>query len=70
MKNWALPIAVLGISGLGLLFASERGRSQLKLLFERLANTEGPLGEFNDVIEKELDQLQRALDHLSKVLQT
>lgn len=69
MKNWALPIAVLGISGLGLLFASERGRTQLKLLFERLANAEGPLGEFNQVVERELDQLQRALDHLSKALQ-
>lgn len=69
MKNWVLPIAVLGMSGLGLLCASERGRAQLKLLFDRLANAEGPLGEFNHMLEKELNHIQRALDQLSEVLE-
>ena len=30
MKNWLIPIAVLGVSGLGLLFASENGREQVR----------------------------------------
>jgi hypothetical protein len=69
MKNWLLPVAVLGVSGIGLLCASERGRAQLRQFFDRLARSEDPLGEFHQAIETQLDSIQRALDHLSEALQ-
>ena len=69
MKNWLLPIAVLGVSGIGLLCASERGRTQLRSLFDRLARSEDPFGEFNEAVESQLDHIQQTLDQLSEALE-
>lgn len=68
MKNWFLPIAVLGVSGLGLLFASERGRKRLHTVFEDI-NKADPLGQFNQAVEDQLDNIQRTLERLSEVLE-
>lgn len=68
MKNWVLPIAVLGISGVGLVFASERGRAQLRAFFDRLAAGEDPFGEFNKILENELENIQRTLNEVSDAL--
>ncbi len=68
MKNWLVPITVLGVSTLGLLFASERGRAQMKALLHQLANAKDPLGEFNHKVEQELDHIQEMLDQLSQAL--
>lgn len=70
MKNWVLPITVLGLSGLGLLFASERARTQMRGFFDRLASSGDPLGAFNKAIENELENIQRALDQLANALET
>jgi hypothetical protein len=69
MKNWLLPIAVLGVSGIGLLFASDRGRTQLRAFLDHLTSSEDPFGQFNKAIETELEHIQRALDHLSETLE-
>lgn len=69
MKNWLLPIAVMGLSGVGLLFASSRGREQLRALFDNLPETEDPFGEFNKTIEHELEYIQRTLDQLTEALE-
>ena len=69
MKNWLIPIAVLGVSGLGLLFASERGREQVRGLFERLVEHGDPLGEFNKFVDDQLAAIQHALDSLSEALE-
>lgn len=69
MKNWVLPIAVLGVSGVGLLFASERGRTQLRSWFDRLADVEDHFGRFNQAIENELEYIQQTLDELSEALE-
>jgi hypothetical protein len=69
MKSWWLPIAVLGLSGLGLLYASKRGRGQLQSLFESLAEAPEAFGDFNKAIEDELECLQRTLDQLAAALE-
>ena len=69
MKNWLLPIAVLGVSGVGLLCASERGRSQLRGLFHRMSGSEDPFGEFHEALEHQLDHIQQTLDQLSEALE-
>ena len=69
MKNWLLPIAVLGVSGVGLMCASERGRRQIQSLFERITQAGDPLGEFNKAVESQLDNIQRTLDRLSEALE-
>lgn len=69
MKNWLLPIAVLGASGVGLLFATERGRARVHDFFDRLASPEEPLAQFQQALENELEYIQRTLDQLSEALE-
>jgi len=68
MKNWLLPIAVLGVSGLGLLCASERGRKRLHTFFDEISSAD-PLGQFNKAVEDQLDGIQRTLERLSEALE-
>jgi hypothetical protein len=69
MKKWYLPVTVLGLSGLGLLFASERGRQRVRQVFEKLIEHGDPLGEFNKFCEDQLEMIQRNLDRLSEALE-
>jgi hypothetical protein len=69
MKNWLLPITVLGVSGLGLLFATERGREQMRSFFERIAEHGDPFGEFNQFLDDQLSAIQRTLDSLAEALE-
>ena len=69
MKNWLLPITVLGVSGLGLLFATEGGRQQLRGILERLSQHEDPFGEFNKFLDDQLNAIQRALDSVAEALE-
>ncbi|HZD93328.1 MAG TPA: hypothetical protein VE133_03680 [Candidatus Sulfotelmatobacter sp.] len=69
MKNWYLPVTVLGLSGLGLLFASERGRQRIRQAFDKLVQHGDPLGEFNKFCEEQLNMIQRNLDRLAEALE-
>lgn len=68
-KNWFLPVTVLGLSGLGLLFASERGRQRMREAFDKLVEHGDPLSEFNKFCEEQLETIQRSLDRLSEALE-
>lgn len=69
MKNWFLPVTVLGLSGLGLLFASEKGRDRVRHVFDRILEHGHPLGEFNKFCEEQLEMIQHNLDHLTEALE-
>ena len=69
MKNWFIPMAVLGISGLGLLCVTETGQAKLREALERLSRDGDPLGEFNNFLEEQLSTIQRTLDHLAEALE-
>jgi hypothetical protein len=69
MKKWYLPVTVLGLSGLGLLFASERGRQRVRQAFDKLIEHGDPLGEFNKFCEDQLEMIQNNLDRLSEALE-
>jgi len=69
MKNWLIPATVLGLSGLALFFASDRGRTQLSAFFDRVAREGDPLGEFNRFLDDQLGSIQRTLDDLSEALE-
>jgi hypothetical protein len=68
MKNWFLPATVLGLSGLALVFASERGRERVSHFLDHLLEHGDPLGEFNKFCEEQLETIQQNLDRLSKAL--
>jgi hypothetical protein len=66
MRNWMIPVTVLGLSGLGLLCVSDRGREQMRALFESASRHGDPLGEF---LECQLLAMQRTLDDLARALE-
>jgi hypothetical protein len=68
MKNWLVPATVLGLSGLALLFASERGRAQMRAVFSGLGRVGDPLGEFDRLLEGQLSAIQRTLDELAEAM--
>jgi hypothetical protein len=69
MKNWLFPVTVLGLSGLGLLFASERGRERVRDFVDRLLEHGDPLGEFSKFVDDQLDAIQTALDSVAAALE-
>ena len=69
MKNWFLPVTVLGLSGLGLLFASEKRRERVRRAFDHLLDHSDPLGEFNKFCEEQIEIIQQNLDHLTEALE-
>ena len=68
MKNWLIPVAVLGASGLGLLFASERGREQLRSIVDRITAEGDPFADFSNFLDEQLTAIQRALDSVARAL--
>jgi len=69
MKNWFLPATLLGLSGLALVFASEKGRERVRLFFDDLLEHGDPLTEFNKFREDQLETIQQNLDQLAKALE-
>jgi len=69
MKNWFIPIAVVGLSGLGLLCATPSGQEKIRGLFDRLTGEGDPLAEFNQFLDQQLTAIQRTLDHLAEALE-
>lgn len=69
MKNWLIPIAVLGVSGLGLLCVTERGREQMRSVFDHLMEHGDPLGDFSKFLDDQLATMQRTLDSLAQALE-
>jgi len=67
--NWVAPLSVIGLSALGLAFASRRGRNQMSALLERLSRSSDPVGEVNKFFDQQLDAIQGALDRLADSLQ-
>jgi len=69
MKNWFLPVTVLGLSGLGLVFASEKGRERVRRAFDHILEHGDPLNEFNKFCEEQLEMIQRNLDRVAQALE-
>jgi hypothetical protein len=69
MKNWLIPIAVLGVSGLGLLCVTEKGQAKMREALEKLSREGDPLAEFNSFLDQQLDTIQRTLDQLAEALE-
>jgi hypothetical protein len=68
-KNWFLPATLLGLSGLALVFASEKGRERLRRFFYDLLEHGDPLGEFNKFCEDQLEAIQQNLDRVAEALE-
>jgi hypothetical protein len=59
---------MLGLSGLGWLLLTDRGRYALRWTFENLYRAPGKLLEWNEVAQRELDRIQVALNRVADSL--
>ncbi len=69
MKNWFAPLAILGLSGLGLACASTRVQARMRDVFDQLAHGADPFTEVNKFLDEQLRNIQHALDRLAKALE-
>lgn len=69
MRKWYVPVTVIGLSGLGLLVMSNRGRNAVRWLFENMHRAPGRLLEWNETAQRELDHIQTALNRVAQSLE-
>lgn len=69
MRKWYVPVALLGVGGLGALLLTERGRSTLHWLAENLHRAPESLLEWNEAAQEQLDCIQTALNRVADSLQ-
>ena len=67
--KWYVPVAVAGLSGLGLLFLTSRGRAALRWVFDNLDRAPDTLLGWNEAAQRELDHIQSALNRVASTLQ-
>ena len=65
MKKWYMPLAVLGIGGLGALLLSDRGRQTLRWVAENFERHQDTLFEWNEAAEREIARLEEALERVA-----
>lgn len=68
MRRWYLPITVIGLGSVGAFLMSERGRSLLRLVREKLKHSPEGWRELNDSVQSELDRIQAALDRIAEAI--
>jgi hypothetical protein len=68
MRKWYVPVTVIGLSGLGLLVLSNRGRQAVRWLFENVHRAPDALLEWNEAAQRELDRIQTALNRVARSL--
>jgi hypothetical protein len=69
MRKWYVPVTLLGLSGLGMLFLTERGRAALRWILENVHRAPESLLEWNEAAQRELDRIQTALNRVADSLQ-
>ena len=69
MKNWFAPLAILGLSGLGLACASQTVQERVHFFFKDLAQGGDPLAEVNRFFDEQLRNIQQTLDRLADALE-
>jgi hypothetical protein len=70
MRKWYVPLALLGVGGVGALVLSETGRRALGWMWKHANEAPEALAEFNQRVEGELDRIQSALNKLADTLES
>jgi len=70
MRKWYVPLAVLGVSGVGLFLLSDRGRNKLRWLASNIHRAPDALLEWNEAAQRELDRIQTALNRVAASLES
>jgi hypothetical protein len=70
MRKWYVPLTVIGISGVGMFFLTERGRKAARWAFENMNRAPDALLQWNETAQRELDRVQSALNRVAESLGT
>ncbi len=70
MRKWYVPLALLGMGGVGALVLSETGRRAIGWMWEHAHEAPEALADFNQRIEGELERIQGALNKLADTLES
>lgn len=70
VPKWTIPLTFVGLSGLGAVLFSERGRKLVRSFAERLSAAPGRFAVWNDAAQMELDHIQQAVKELEQSLGT
>jgi hypothetical protein len=70
MRKWYVPATVVGLSGLGALLFTERGRAGLRWMLENLQRAPDRLLEWNDSAQHELERIQTSLNRVASTLES
>jgi hypothetical protein len=70
MRKWYVPLAVLAVSGLGVLFATDTGRRSLRWLAEKLDRAPETLLDWNEIALREIERIQTAVNRVAETLET
>jgi hypothetical protein len=68
MRKWYLPLTVLGLGSLGVMLATERGRSVLRQAGRGLDRAPDQLRNWSDAFDDELTKIQGTIDSLNDLL--
>lgn len=68
MRKWFLPLTVLGLGSLGVLVATERGRTMLRQVGRGLDRAPDQLRDWSDAFDDELSKIQGTIDSLNDLL--
>ena len=70
MRKWYVPMTLFGLSGLGLLFLTDRGRQGLRWAANNLHRAPDTLLGWNELAQHELDRIQSALNRVAETLES
>ncbi len=68
MRKWYLPLTVLGLGSLGVLVATERGRTMLRQVGRSLDRAPDQLRDWSEAFDDELTKIQGTIDSLNDLL--
>jgi hypothetical protein len=68
MRKWYLPLTVLGLGGLGVLFATEKGREALSRAVDFLDEFPARYSDWSAQTEIEIANIQSAIDKIAHSL--
>ena len=70
MRKWYVPMAVVGVGGLGALLLTYAGRRRLAWLWDNAHRTPETLLQWNEAAQRELDRIEEALNRVAQSLES
>ncbi len=70
MRRYYVPLAVLGLAGLGALVLTQRGRQALRWVAQNFNKAPDAVLQWNETTRRQLEHLRTAIDRLADSLGT